>query len=187
MPMSDDQIQRVTVGVSPVLNGKITLAEYDPDWPRRFEREATRIRAAIGIRALRIEHIGSTSVPGLVAKPLIDILLVVADPADEESYVPALEAAGYVLRIREPDWYEHRMFKGPQDDVNLHTYPADSPEIDRYLLLRERLRSNDSDRELYARVKRDLATRHWTYVQNYADAKTGVIEEIMTRAITETG
>jgi GrpB-like predicted nucleotidyltransferase (UPF0157 family) len=187
MSMSDDQIQQTTVGAAPVLNGRITLAEYDPDWPRRFEREAARIRTALGAVALRIEHIGSTSVPGLIAKPLIDILLVVADPADEQAYVPALEAAGYILRIREPEWYEHRMFKGPADDVNLHTYPLGSPEIDRYLVLRDRLRSNDSDRELYAQAKRDLATKDWKYVQNYADAKTEVIEQIITRATGQAG
>jgi GrpB-like predicted nucleotidyltransferase (UPF0157 family) len=158
------------------------LVEYDPAWPDHFACEERRIRDALGERALRIEHIGSTAVPGLIAKPIIDILLVVADSADEPSYVPALEAAGYVLRIREPDWDEHRLFKGPEIDVNLHVYTQGSDEIERYLVLRDRLRENAADRDLYAQTKRALAARHWTYVQNYADAKSEVVEAIVARA-----
>ncbi len=98
--------------------------EYDPAWPCLFEREAQRIRGALGERALMVEHVGSTSVPGLAAKPIIDILLVVADSADEASYVPDLEAVGYVLRIREPEWHQHRVFKGAghqHQSPRLHT------------------------------------------------------------------
>lgn len=182
MGFSDEEIERVAVGPPDVLNSQVILAEYDPGWPRRFEREASKIRGALGESALQIEHIGSTSVPGLVAKPIIDVLLVIADPSAEAGYVPALEAAGYRLRIREPEWYQHRMFKGAADDVNLHVYPPDSPEIDRYLVLRDWLRDNTSDRDLYARTKRELAARKWKYTQNYADAKTQVIEEIIARA-----
>jgi GrpB-like predicted nucleotidyltransferase (UPF0157 family) len=156
--------------------------EYDPRWPEQFAREEARIRAALGDRALQIEHIGSTAVPGLPAKPIIDILLVVADSAHEPSYVPALEAARYVLRIREPDWHEHRMFKGPDVNINLHVYTAGSPEIDRYLLFRDRLRTQSADREQYAETKRVLAQQTWRYVQNYADAKSAVVEEIIARA-----
>ena len=112
----------------------------------------------------------------------IDMLLVVADSADEPAYVPPLEAAGYVLQIREPDWYQHRMFKGPDTDSNLHVYTSGCPEIDRVLLFRNWLRSNTSDRLLYERTKRDLASRDWKYMQNYADAKTAVVEEILARA-----
>src|SRR3712207_9379403 len=81
----------------------IVVADYDPACPERFRREEARIRAALGEAALSVEHIGSTSVPGLAAKPILDVLLVVEDPGDEPSYLPALEAAGYVLRVREPD------------------------------------------------------------------------------------
>src|SRR5690606_29898587 len=98
-----------------------------------FEREAKRIRSALGDRALRVEHVGSTSVPGLCAKPVIDILLVVPDSSDEASYVPALEAAGYKLRIREPEWFEHRLFKGPDTDINLHVFSEGASEIERML------------------------------------------------------
>src|SRR5205823_5394602 len=133
-------------------------------------------------RVLLIEHVGSTSVPGLAAKPRIDTLLVVAASADEPAYVPALEAAGYVLHIREPDWYEHREFKGPDTDVNLHVFSPGCPEIERMLLFRDWLCSNAADRQLYERTKRELARLDWKYTQNYADAKTTVVEEILVRA-----
>ncbi len=120
--------------------------------------------------------------PGLAAKPVIDILLVVSDSASEAAYVPALESAGYVLRIREPSWYEHRMFKGPGADVNLHVFSAGCCEIDRMLLFRDWLRDNAADRDLYARTKLSLAQKEWDHVQDYADAKTVVVKEILARA-----
>lgn len=106
----DAELQAVTVGTLEPHNALITLAEYDPDWPRLVRREAPRLRSVLGAEALRIEHVGSTSVLALIAKPIVDILLVVPDSADEPSYVPRLQAAGYVLRIREPEWFEHRLF-----------------------------------------------------------------------------
>jgi GrpB-like predicted nucleotidyltransferase (UPF0157 family) len=131
---------------------------------------------------LRIEHAGSTAVPGLAAKPVIDMLLELADSRDEEAYVPALEGAGYVLRIRETGWFEHRMFKGPEAETNLHVFSCRCPEIDRMLTFRDWLRGNAADRDLYASAKLALAQKDWKSVQNYADAKTAVIEEIMARA-----
>jgi GrpB-like predicted nucleotidyltransferase (UPF0157 family) len=138
----------------------------------------------LGDRVLRLEHVGSTSVPGLAAKPIIDMLLVVADSSAEQDYVPPMEAAGYVLRIREPDWYEHRLFKGPGANINLHVFSAGCVEIDRMLGFRDHLRAHDSDRDLYLQTKRELASRHWKYVQEYADAKTEVVEAIIARAAT---
>lgn len=182
-PLTDEQIRAATIGELRPLAGKIQVVDYDPHWPQLYEREAARVRAVLGNRVVRLEHIGSTSVPGLAAKPIIDMLLVVSDSADEDVYVPDMEAAGYVLRIREPDWYEHRLFKGP--NINLHVFSAGSAgceEIDRILLFRDWLRSDDADRALYQRTKLELAQRDWKYVQNYADAKTTVIEEIMARA-----
>jgi GrpB-like predicted nucleotidyltransferase (UPF0157 family) len=131
---------------------------------------------------VQLEHVGSTSVPGLAAKPIIDVMLIVRDSSDEPAYVPELEAAGYVLVIREPDWYQHRCFKGPDTNVNLHVYSPGCPEIERYLLFRDRLRAHSGDRAHYQQVKRDLAGRDWTYVQEYADAKSEVVESIITRA-----
>jgi GrpB-like predicted nucleotidyltransferase (UPF0157 family) len=181
-PHTDEEILAVRIGPPAPNDGVIVIADYEPAWPALFEREASRIRAALGDRVQLLEHAGSTSVPGLAAKPRIDIVLAVPDSADEPSYVPALETAGYVLRIREPDWYEHRVFKGPDSDVNLHVFTAGCPEITRMLLFRDWLRANESDRQLYEGVKRDLAQRQWKYTQNYADAKTEVVEEILARA-----
>jgi GrpB-like predicted nucleotidyltransferase (UPF0157 family) len=145
--MSEAEIRASTVGEITPLKQPILISEYDPEWTRLFEREAKRVRAALGDEVLMLEHVGSTSVPGLAAKPRIDMLLVVPNSADEPSYVPKLEAAGYVLRIREPDWYEHRVFKGPDIDINLHVFSQGCPEIHRMLLFRDWLRTNPSDRE----------------------------------------
>jgi GrpB-like predicted nucleotidyltransferase (UPF0157 family) len=181
--MSEDEIQSIWVQPLVPLAGPIHLEEYDPEWPRLFEREAARIKSILGEEALSIEHVGSTSVPGLAAKPRIDILLVVPNSADEAAYAPALEAAGYRLCIREPDWYEHRVFKGPDTDINLHTLSAGCPEIERMLGFRDWLRSHPADRDLYERTKRELATKEWKYTQQYADAKTDVVEAILARAL----
>src|SRR2546422_316966 len=180
--MTEEELRRVTVGELKPHEAPITLVEYDLAWPKNFAREAKRIKTALRKQAILVEHIGSTAVPGLVAKSIIDILLVVANSADEPSYVPALEAAGYVLRIREPDWHQHRLFKGPDTNINLHVFTQGSEEILRTLMLRDWLRTSEADRELYARSKRNLASKKWKYVQNYADAKSEVIEEILERA-----
>jgi GrpB-like predicted nucleotidyltransferase (UPF0157 family) len=165
------------------LHSRIAIVDYDPHWPILFEQQAERIRNALGDRALRIDHVGSTSVPVLAAKPVIDIVLVVADSADEERYAAALELSGYRLLIREPEWFEHRMFKGADPEVNLHVFTEGCEEIARMLFFRDWLRENAADRELYARTKRSLAQREWNTVQDYADAKASVVAEIMARAL----
>lgn len=182
VPTTEEQLRAITVGELVPLAGSVQVVDYDPEWPLLFEREAARVRAALGDRVLSLEHVGSTSVPGLAAKPKIDIQLVVANSADEPAYVPALQAAGYRLQIREPDWHEHRMFKGPDTDINLHVYSLGCPEIERVLLFRNWLRNNPSDLQLYERTKRELARQNWKYMQNYADAKTAVVQEILARA-----
>jgi GrpB-like predicted nucleotidyltransferase (UPF0157 family) len=181
-PVSEEYLRAPTLGELTALAAPILLVEYDPQWPHRFQEEASRIRTVLGQHALRVEHIGSSSIPGLTAKPIIDIVLVVADSGNETGYAPALERAGYKLRTREPGWYEHRMFKGGENEVNLHVFSARCPEIDRMLSFRDWLRTNEGDRELYARTKRTLAQQQWKYMQNYADAKTGVIEQVLLRA-----
>lgn len=180
--MSDEHVRAVSIGGAPADYQEIHIADYEPEWPQWFERAAAEIRAALGEAVLELHHVGSTSVPGLGAKPLIDINLVVADTTAEEAYVPQLEAIGYVLRVREPDWFEHRLLRGFNPPVNLHVFPRGCEEVERMLLLRNWLRGNDADRELYARAKRELAAKEWKYVQNYADAKTAVIQEILVRA-----
>ena len=178
-------LAKVTIGGPTPLTGPIEISEYDPGWPALYEREAARIRSILGDRVVRLEHVGSTSVPGLAAKPIIDVGLEVPDPAAEEEYVPDMEAAGYVLRIREPDWFEHRVFKGPDTRVNLHVFPAGCEELDRMLLFRDRLRTDAVARERYAAAKRELAGREWRYMQQYADAKTAVVQEIMAEAAAD--
>ena len=179
---SEEYLKKYTVGALSPLPTAIQIVAYDPDWPRRFELAAGAIRKALGERALRIEHAGSTSVPGLPAKPAIDIVLEVADSSRESAYLEALETAGFSLRIREPEWFEHRMFETPQKDVNLHVFSAGCPEVEKMLTFRDWLRANADDRDLYARTKQELATQDWKYIQHYADAKTAVIEEILARA-----
>lgn len=181
----EEALRAHTVGELQPLNGLVELVDYDADWPRLFEREAERIRGALGDHALLVEHVGSTSVPGLAAKPIVDVVLVVPDSSDEQAYVPPLEAAGYVLRIREPEWFEHRVLKGPDTRVNLHVFTAGCEEIDRMLAFRDHLRADQADRDLYLRTKRELAGREWKYTQHYADAKTAVVEEILGRALAQ--
>lgn len=156
-----------------------------------FEREPQRIDAAPGDRALAIEHIGSTSVPGLAAKPIIDIMLTLADCANEPACVPDLEATGYGLRIREPDGtgdspfdgtIPHRVFKRSEIDLNPHVWSSGSPEIDRHCAFHDWLQSHPYDRILYERTRLELAAPAWGSVQQYADAKTTVIEDIRNRA-----
>jgi GrpB-like predicted nucleotidyltransferase (UPF0157 family) len=176
------ELAKYTIGGPKPLTAPIEVREYDPAWPALFEREAARIRSVLGDQVVLLEHAGSTSVPGLPAKPIIDIVLEVPDSSDEPTYVPRMDAAGYVLRIREPEWFEHRVFKGPDTDINLHTFSTDCIEVRRMLLFRDWLRTNAANRELYARAKRELAARDWKYMQQYADAKTAVVAEIIARA-----
>ena len=180
--VTDEDLQAVTVGERTPHNAPVTLVDYDPGWPGLFEREARRIRRILGGTVVRLEHTGSTSVPGLAAKPIIDITLIVPDSADESSYVPQLEAAGYVLRIREPAWHEHRVLKGPDTDINLHVFSRGSIELERMVGFRDWLRSHPEDRDLYERTKRELAARTWRHIQHYAEAKNEVVEMIICRA-----
>ncbi len=181
-PMSEEQILEVTVGERQPLNSTIYLAAYDPDWPALFIRLEQRIREALDDGVLLLEHVGSTSVPGLSAKPIIDIVLAVADSKDEAAYLGRLEQKGFKLRIREPDWYEHRMFKSSDPKANLHVFSEGCEEIDRMLLFRDWLRNHPDDRLLYEAKKCELASRTWKYTQNYADAKSDVVQEILARA-----
>ncbi len=176
---NNERLREATVGDLERHDDTVALAEYDPAWPDLYLREAERIRTALGTSALAVHHVGSTSVPGLPAKPVIDIVLTVSDSADEAAYVPALKEAGYVLRIREPDWYDHRLLEGPDTDVNLHVFSEGCPETDAMLAFRDRLRADDAERDRYARAKRELADRRWRYVQDYADAKSDVVRGIL--------
>lgn len=174
--MADEPLETGLIGG--VEKREIKILDYDLDWPKKFETHAKLIADALGGTAMRIEHIGSTSVPGLAAKPIIDILVAVQDSADESAYLPQLEATGYVLRVREPDWNEHRMFRTPDRDVHIHIYSTGCPEIQRNLAFRDRLRCNIDDRLRYEQTKRELAAKEWPDMNAYAQAKTEVIESI---------
>ncbi len=181
------ELDACTIGGARPHGGPVHLAGYDDAWPELFAREVARIKHVLGSAAISVHHVGSTSVPDLAAKPLIDIVMEVVDPSKESTYVAPLESHGYELRIREPDWWEHRVLKGPDTDVNLHVFGVGCPEVERMLRFRDHLRENQSDRKYYEATKRDLASCDWEYIQNYADAKTEVIEEIMIRALTDAG
>ncbi len=165
------------------VDGPVQLAEPDPSWAATGARLVAGIRSALGPAALVVEHVGSTSVPGLPAKPLVDLLLAVPDPTDETAYVPLLEPLGYLLRHREPDFEEHRLLKGADPEVNLHVFGIGSTEVDRMLAFRDHLRRDPDDLALYRRTKSALARQSWELVQQYADAKGPVVEEILGRAV----
>lgn len=162
---------------------RVTLSQPDPAWPALFAREAERIREALGAAALQLEHVGSTAVPELAAKPIIDVLLVVRDAADEASYAPSLEGAGYVLHRRDPESHEHRLFKRETPAVHAHVLSEGCPDIERMLAFRDRLRADAGDRALYLETKRRLAERTWRRMREYAEAKSEIIEQILARGV----
>ena len=157
----------------------VELHGYDERWPELYLEHRRRIADALAGSDVDIEHIGSTAVPGLAAKPIIDIVVAVEDITAEEDYLDPLLAAGYELRVREP---RHRLVRTPARDVHVHLYERDDPAIDAYLLLRDHLRSDADDRGLYESTKRSLLSRRWDDMNDYADAKTEVILAIKARA-----
>jgi GrpB-like predicted nucleotidyltransferase (UPF0157 family) len=182
-------------GATPWVSGAapatgIDITEPDPSWPLTYDHLASRIREALGWRALQLDHVGSTSVPGLAAKPIIDIDLIVADPGREQDYVPALEAIGFQLTIREPWWYGHRMLRASEPACNLHVFGFDSPEPIRHRLLRDWLRGNPQDRDRYAAIKREAASAAnaaGEHVMQYNARKQQLIREIYHRAFAAAG
>ncbi|TQN27631.1 GrpB-like predicted nucleotidyltransferase (UPF0157 family) [Haloactinospora alba] len=181
LPMRGDDT--AAVRDSPALaDGRVQLSDYDPKWPYLFGREADRVRGALRARALRIEHVGSTAVPGLSAHPCVDILLLVADATDEDRYRPALEHAGYTLLAREPQRGGRRTFRGPDVNATLYVLTEGAPEAERMLLFRDRLRTDENERAVYDRAKQDLARYDWHSAREYAEAKSDVVEAILARA-----
>jgi len=165
---------------------KIVIVDYDPHWPEKFQKHATIVSQALSSKALVIEHVGSTSVPWLAAKPIIDIDVIVEDSGNENAYLPDLLAAGYVLRVREPDWHEHRMFRTPELDVHIHIFSPGCVEVARHIAFRNHLRSHAEDRLRYEALKRKLAKEDWPDMNAYAQAKSELVEEIVARALQNT-
>ena len=166
---------------------QIVIADYDPRWPEQFQKHAEVLARALGGTALAIEHVGSTSVPQLAAKPIIAIDVLVQASSNEATYLPAFVQAGYLLRVREPDWHEHRMFRTPELDVHVHVFSAGCVEFRRHIAFRNHLRRCKEDRLLYESVKRKLAEQDWSDMNAYAHAKTEVVEQILVRALREAG
>ncbi|RYP87090.1 GrpB family protein [Nocardioides guangzhouensis] len=182
-------------GESPWVGGAtprahVEVVEADPAWPQWFEGLAARIRDALGFRAIQVEHVGSTAVPGLPAKPVIDVDLTVADPGDEAAYVPALESAGFHLRVREPWWWEHRVLRAEGPSCNLHVFGFDSPEPVRHRIFRDWLRAHPDERARYAATKQQAAadaTARGEHTMQYNARKEQVVREIYHRAFVATG
>ncbi len=165
------------------LDGQIVLVAYDDAWPATYARLASAIHDVLV--DVVVEHVGSTSVPDLDAKPIIDINLLVADSSEESSYVPALEHLGYWLVLREPEWHQHRLLRLTDPAVNLHVFSTGSSEHERMITFRDRLRSDGAARDHYLEVKRELAAHTWEHVQDYADAKSSVVEQILASSSSE--
>jgi GrpB-like predicted nucleotidyltransferase (UPF0157 family) len=175
-------------GAAPVTG--IDVADPDPDWPQQYRVLAARIQEALGWRVLQLEHVGSTSVPGLAAKPVIDIDLTVADPGREQDYIPALEKTGFGLVIREPWWYGHRVLRADEPPCNLHVFGFDSPELVKHRIFRDWLRGNPAERDRYAAAKREAAAEansRGEHVMQYNARKEQVIREIYHRAFVAAG
>lgn len=180
-PFAPNADRSIPVNTPTPVDGPVTLLPYDPAWADMYEAEAAHIREAIGAMALVLEHIGSTAVPGLSAKPCIDIVLGVVDSADEDAYVPQLDAAGFVLRLRHPDWNEHRVLKSERINVNLHVWSADSSEIARHINFRDWLRSHPDDRDAYNDAKQRIAAGDFATMPDYAEAKNEIVKAIQNR------
>ncbi|MBR8742555.1 GrpB family protein [Nocardiopsis sp. MG754419] len=167
-----------------LVNGRVTIAAHDPKWPYLFRQEADRIRQTLGDRALSVEHVGSTAVPGMDAKPCIDIQVAVADPTDESAYLPSLAQLGYSVFIPVTDWDEHLLLKGSRVNVNLHVFAHGSEGLVRARLLRDYLTADAGARLRYAAVKHDLSAREWSRIHDYLDAKSGIVTELLAEAHT---
>ncbi|MEV1286336.1 GrpB family protein [Micromonospora sp. NPDC049679] len=182
-----EQMVAGLVGEPPRNWQAIVIQDYDPAWVGRFAAASSVLKEVLGGLVINVEHVGSTSVPGLAAKPIIDIDLLVGDTTEEPRYIPALEAVGYRLVLREPWWHGHRMLVSPTGDVNLHVWPQDAPEPVRHRLFRDWLRSHPEDRELYATTKRHLARDTAHQPGDYNLAKNDVIDDIYARIFAATG
>ncbi len=175
----DEQLRKVLVNGPRLVF--VELVGYDEIWPLVYQRVATRLQQRLGERAVLVEHIGSTSVPGLAAKPIVDVVLGVGDPDDEAAYLRDLEAMGFELSVREDG---HRCLRGHESGtpVNLHCYRPDAEAVRKYLVFRDHLRAHPADRDRYADAKRALAGREWPDMNYYAEAKSPIISEILSRA-----
>ena len=180
-PPSDEEIAQARV--APTDHTLVEVVAPDATWPAQFAAVRDAVVTALGDRALSVRHVGSTSVPGLWAKPIIDVDLIVTDSGDESAYLPDLEAAGFVLRVREPEWEEHRCLRGSDPASNLHVWSSGSQEPARHAAFRDWLIAQPDDREAYAALKRDLAAQGFTDAMHYNNAKAGLIYDLYERIL----
>jgi len=178
-PPTDEEIAQARV--VPVAAARVQVVPPDPGWVDDYERVRARVLGALGARALSVEHVGSTAVPGLWAKPVIDVDVTVADSGDEASYLPNLEAAGFVLMVREPEWHQHRCLRGPAPVANVHVWSPGSVEPQRTAAFRDWLLEHEDDRVAYGELKARLADQGFTDVMDYNAAKGGLIYDIYER------
>jgi len=176
-----EQMAEAVVGRIPASRAEVDVVEWSADWSARFAELSAAISDALGPVALSVEHVGSTSVEQLAAKPIIDIDITVADADAEDDYLPALESLGMWLVIREPWWHGHRLFVNEAGDCNVHVWPAGAGEPIRHLLFRDWLRTHPEDRERYATMKRELGDTHRSEPDRYNLAKNTVIDQIYAR------
>jgi GrpB-like predicted nucleotidyltransferase (UPF0157 family) len=176
-----EQRANALVGEAPKRWSSVLIENYDPAWAERFRAEEALIRDALGDAVIEVAHVGSTSVPGLAAKPIIDVDLSLQDTAEEDRYVPALGSIGYRLVLREPEWHGHRMLVNDDEDVHLHVWPSVAPELIRHRLFRDWLRTHPEDRDLYEATKRRLADETVDRPGDYPLAKSDVIDSIYER------
>lgn len=186
--VDESKVQRIAFRT---FKPALEVVPHDPAWAGHFRELRDKIASTLGASALLINHIGSSSVPGLPAKPVIDIDLVVADLEDEASYVPALEGVGFHFLLREPEWFGHRFFCDYAPvSCNLHVFGALCPEVERHRIFRDRLLTCDEDRELYARTKKEamaeILMRGETLAE-YNKRKEEVIRQILKRAFQSLG
>lgn len=185
------------VDAFPTTDYSLRIEEPDPSWSTRYDALAADLRAALGDLVVALNHVGSTSVPGLAAKPIIDIDLVVPDPRDEAAYVAPIQALGYVHWLREPDWHQHRLFKLLEEPrVHLHVFGPDCPEVVRHQMFRDWLTNHPDDRDRYAAAKRSAAAEmaatgddHGSlgFTMRYNRIKEPVVLEIYDRVFRAAG
>jgi GrpB-like predicted nucleotidyltransferase (UPF0157 family) len=164
------------------LGDTIRIVDYDRRWPRKFEQWYDVLVSCLGAIAVRIEHVGSTSVPGLAAKPIVDVQVSVTDLDDESRYVSALEGIGVQLRSRD-DWHRYfRPFPGHPRGVHIHVCEVGSKWEREHVLFRDYLRADEAARDKYASAKRAAAAVWADDGIAYTDAKTTVILELLEAA-----
>ena len=165
----------------------VELVDYDATWPELFKRERELVAPVLGANARRIEHMGSTSIPGLRAKPIVDVIVLVDDLVRARGVIPALEATGYSFWADNPDKTKLFLVKGlppaPHRTHHLHVYD-NADEVERHLIFRDRLRAHPELRDAYLALKTDLARRFRNDREAYTNHKVSFINEVVHSALS---